>query len=89
MDFEHIETINDWDQWKKTLAKAVNVGQMVGISDETISKIGAKIGTILSSSVDPENKEQRLLQELWKVGEDEDRQVLSKLIVKMVQSDQH
>lgn len=87
MEFENTDIINDWRHWKDTIAKAVDLGQMAGLSDETISKVGTKIGNILSSSVDPENREQRLLKELWTVGEDEDRQTLSKLIVKMVQSD--
>ncbi|NLK97575.1 DUF3243 domain-containing protein [Defluviitalea saccharophila] len=89
MDYENTNTINDWGNWKNTIAKAVDLGQIVGLSDETISKVGTKIGNILNASVDPENGEQRLLKELWSVADDEDRQTLSKLIVKMVQSDDH
>lgn len=33
------------------------------------------------------NREQRVLQELWKAGDDNDRKALSRMIVKMVQND--
>jgi len=86
MDYENINRMSDWNHWKNTISKAVNLGQMAGLSDETISKVGTKIGNILNASVDPENREQRLIKELWNVADDEDKQTLSKLIIKMVQS---
>jgi len=87
MEINNSETFGEWDQWKGTLAKTVSIAEIVGLSQKTIEKIAVKIGNILSSSVDPENREQRLLQELWIVADDDDRMVLSKLIVKMLQTD--
>lgn len=87
MDLENSETLSDWNKWKSTLAKAVNFGQSIGLSEGTIDKIALKIGNMLTATIDPENREERLLQELWKVGDDEDRKVLSKLIVKMLETD--
>lgn len=83
----HNDNFNDWNKWKSTLHKAVNLGETIGLSEDTIEGIGTKIGNILSANVDPENREQRVLQELWKVGDDDDRKILSKMIVKMVQID--
>lgn len=87
MEFKNSETLGEWDKWKHTLAKAVNLGQTVGLSEKTIDNIAYRVGNMLSASVDPENREQRVLQELWKVGDDNDRKTLSKLIVKMVETD--
>lgn len=87
MDFESSETLSDWSKWKQTLSKAVNIGEAVGLSQNTINNIAMKLGNTLSSVVDPENREQRVLQELWKVGDDEDRKTLAKLVVNMVQTD--
>lgn len=90
MEFKYNETINEWDKWKEALAKAVNFGEKIGFSDETIEKIGYKIGNFLSEKVDPENREQRLLQELWKSGNNEDKKALTGMIANMVQSgDKH
>jgi len=87
MEINESESFSHWEKWKGTLAKAVSLAEMVGMSEKTIDKIALKIGTALSAKVDPENREQRLLQELWKVGDDKDRAVLAKLVVKMLETD--
>lgn len=87
MDFESSKTLGEWDKWKGTLAKAVNLGEAVGMSEKTVDNIAYKVGSFLSSSVDPENREERLLQELWRAGDDADRKTLAKVIVKMVETD--
>ena len=75
--------IDDWDQWKKTLGKAINLGETVGMSDKTIVNIAERVGTFLSNNVDPRNKEERVLKELWDVAEENDREVLAKLVTKI------
>lgn len=87
MEINKTDSLTHWDKWKGTIDKAVNLGQTVGMSENTIQNIGVKIGDFLAVNVDPENREQRVLQELWKVGDDSDRKALSKMIVKMVQTD--
>lgn len=85
MDLENVKTLSDWDKWKATLGKAVNVGERIGMSESTIDGIAAKVGDFLSANVDPENREQRVLQELWRSGDDTDRKTLAKMLVNMVQ----
>jgi hypothetical protein len=87
VDFKNSETLSDWDKWKSTLAKAVNIGETVGLEESTIDKMAYRVGNMLSAAVDPENKEERVLQELWRAGDDEDRKVLAKLVVNMVRVD--
>ncbi|MEB3102634.1 DUF3243 domain-containing protein [Paenibacillaceae bacterium T2] len=71
-------------KWKDFLAERVNEAQRAGMSDETISKLAYQIGEFLSDKIDPQNKEERLLKELWEAGNDEERKTLSRLMVKMV-----
>jgi len=87
VDFKNSETLSDWSKWKSTLAKAVNIGETVGLEESTIDKVAYRVGNVLSAAVDPENREERVLQELWRAGDDEDRKVLAKLVVNMVQVD--
>ncbi|HPF44797.1 MAG TPA: DUF3243 domain-containing protein [Syntrophomonadaceae bacterium] len=87
MELNQSETFSHWEQWKKTLAKTVSVAETVGMSEKSIDKIALKIGDILTDKVDPENREQRLLQELWRSGDENDRAVLARLIVDMVKTD--
>lgn len=87
MDLENVKTLSDWDKWKNALGKAVNLGQKVGMSENTIDAIATKVGDFLSANVDPENREQRAMQELWRSGDDDDRKALAKMMVNMVQRD--
>ncbi|MDF2592818.1 MAG: hypothetical protein K0S75_2284 [Clostridia bacterium] len=89
MDLKNIDMISDWDKWKQTLGSAVNIGQKIGLSENTIDTIGTKVGDLLNANVDPENREQRVLQELWRSGNDDDRKTLTKMLVNMVQKDNH
>lgn len=74
---------HDWDNWKRTLAGAIDIGETVGLSDKTITKIAEKVGTYLSNNVDPRNPEERLLKEMWSAAEGKDKETLAKIIVKM------
>ncbi|MFW5972028.1 MAG: DUF3243 family protein [Bacillota bacterium] len=82
-----IEQFSDWDKWKKTLAQAINVGHKVGLKDETIINIGSKIGDFLDWNTDPENKEQRVIKEMWDLADEEEKKIMTKLLVKMVMSE--
>ncbi|MDF2678537.1 MAG: hypothetical protein K0Q97_2889 [Bacillota bacterium] len=75
--------MDDWDAWKETLGKAVNLGKTVGMSDHTITNVAENIGTFLSGTMDPRNKEERLLKELWDVSDENDRHTLAKLVTKI------
>lgn len=74
---------NDWNQWKDTLGKAVNLGEDIGLKDKTINNIAQGIGSFLSDHIEPRNDEERLLKELWDVANEHDRHVIAKLVVKM------
>ena len=75
--------IDDWDDWKNILGKAVNLGETIGMSENTINKVAERIGTFLSNNIEPRSNEERLLKELWDVGDDVDRQTLAKLVTKI------
>lgn len=87
MDLNNIDTINDWDKWKEALSKAVSVGETVGLSDDTLKNLGVKVGEFLASNVDPENHKQRVLKELFDVGNRKEKEALTSMIIKMVQQD--
>ncbi len=82
-----MDNFTHWDRWKGTLSKAVSIAEAVGMSNTAIEKIALKIGDFLSANIDPENREQRLMQELWKVGDDQERTVLTRLLIKVLQTD--
>jgi hypothetical protein len=79
-----MEIMDNWHDWKKTLGKAVDLGETVGMSDKTITNISKKVGTYLSDHVEPHNDEERLLKEMWNAADEDDRKVLAKIVVKNV-----
>jgi hypothetical protein len=89
MDMERMDNLNDWEKWKRSLGKAVKIGEKVGLSEDTIDSIGTKVGDFLTANVDPENREQRLLNELWRSGDDQDRRSLTRMLINMVQKEVH
>lgn len=76
--------MKDWHDWKETLGKAVDLGETVGFSDKTITKTAERVGTFLSNNIDPRNDEERLLKQLWDAADEKDREILAKLVVKIV-----
>lgn len=75
--------LKDWHDWKETLGTAVNLGETVGMSNNTITNIAEKVGTYLSNNVDPRNDEERLLKQMWDAASEEERKTLANVIVKI------
>ena len=76
--------LENWHKWKSTLGTAVNIGEGLGLSDSTINNASYMVGNFLTSFVEPRNKEEALLKSLWKEADEEERKVLAKIIVKLV-----
>jgi len=87
MELKNTDNFSSWTKWKKTLSNAINISEAAGMSEKTVEKIGYRIGNILNAAVDPENREQRVLQELWKSADNEDRHALTRMIINMVKTD--
>ena len=76
--------MENWHNWKQTLGSAVNLGEGLGLSEDTINNASYMVGNFLTSFVEPRNKEEALLQKLWKEADEDERKSLAKVIVKMV-----
>ncbi len=76
--------LETFDKWKSFLSERVNQAQAAGMGEETISKLAYQIGEFLEDKVDPKNGEERLLQQLWQVGSEEERKTMARMMVKLV-----
>ncbi|MFW5988158.1 MAG: DUF3243 domain-containing protein [bacterium] len=79
-----VERFENWDKWKQTIGQAVDLGQRIGLSEDTIVNIGSRIGNFLDKEADPENREQRVIKEMWDMADEEEQKSLTRLIVRMV-----
>lgn len=77
-------TLDSFEQWKQFLSQRVNEAKNAGASESAISSAAQGIGNFLSTKVDPRNREQRLLKELWDCGSQEEQRSLASMITKMV-----
>jgi len=78
--------LTDFGTWKHFLAERVSQAKKIGMTEDTITSLAYEIGTFLEEKVDPKNEEQRVLKELWDVGDEADRKALAGLMVKLVQN---
>jgi hypothetical protein len=73
-----------FDRWKEFLNERVQQSEQSGMGEETINKLAVHIGEFLSNKVDPENSQERVLKELWDVADQQEKQTIARLMVKLV-----
>ncbi|MDB4867814.1 MAG: hypothetical protein JWR03_2147 [Cohnella sp.] len=77
--------LNNFDTWKKFLGNRVAAAKNMGIGEDEIAKLAYEIGQFLEQKIDPENREERVLKELWDAGNDAERQTMASLMVKVAE----
>ncbi|GAB7388317.1 DUF3243 domain-containing protein [Bacillaceae bacterium] len=80
-----MSVLKDFGQWKNFLADRVRQAQKMGMNEETMAEIAAEIGDYLAAKVDPQNDEERLLKDLWDVGNEEEQKAMASMMIKYVQ----
>ncbi len=76
--------LENFEQWKSFLNERVQQAESAGLSETTIEDMAFQIGSYLAEDVNPQNREQRVLQELWKVGSSQEQKALADMMVKLV-----
>ncbi|PLR96084.1 DUF3243 domain-containing protein [Bacillus sp. T33-2] len=79
------EILSNFDEFKRYLSKRIQLGKTAGLDDEQLAVTAQKIADYLAENVEPRNSEEKLLQELWKVGTEEEQHMLSHMLVKLAQ----
>lgn len=78
------EILKDFEEFKDYLKKQVNRGKKLGLDDGKLVKSAAILGDYLKKHEEPQNSEEMLLQELWSVADEDEKQHLAQLLVKLV-----
>ena len=85
MDSEKKDDIlQNFDNFTEYLEGKVELGKKLGMDEEKLAQSAEKVGDYLSRREEPRNREEKLLQELWKVGNEEQRHQLAHMLVKLV-----
>ncbi|HEY2494589.1 MAG TPA: DUF3243 domain-containing protein [Paenibacillus sp.] len=78
--------LSDFEVFQSYLSKRIRLAESIGLNDEQLARTAEKIAEYLSENEAPRNREEKLLQELWKVGTEEERHKLSHMLVKLAQT---
>lgn len=81
------DILANFNQFKQYLSDKVEIGEKMGLSEERLAQITEKVADYLAKNEDPKNREEQVLQELWKVGEKEERHMLAHMLLRMVQKE--
>jgi hypothetical protein len=76
--------LSSFEEFKSYLHSKVEIGEKMGMSEETLAKTAEKVADYLAANEEPRNSEENLLRELWKVGEQEERHKLAHMLVRLV-----
>ncbi|TYP72496.1 DUF3243 domain-containing protein [Paenibacillus methanolicus] len=82
------EILADFEQFRSYLSKRVKMAEAIGLSEEQLAVAAQKVAQYLAEHEQPRNAEENLLQQLWKVGEEQERHALAHLLVKLAQNKQ-
>ncbi|MCY8232127.1 DUF3243 domain-containing protein [Priestia endophytica] len=80
---EKEQILQNFEEFKNYLGDKVEKGQKLGLSKEAVAKSAKKVADYLAKNEEPKNREEYLLQQLWKVGEEEDRHHLARMLVRL------
>ncbi|MGF7049010.1 hypothetical protein J2T13_003518 [Paenibacillus sp. DS2015] len=78
----------DFEEFQSYLNKRLRLAESIGLNEEQLARTAEKIAGYLSENEAPRNREEKLLQELWKVGTQEERHKLSHMLVKLARVSQ-
>jgi hypothetical protein len=82
---EREQILQNFDAFKEYLGKRIAMGESIGLGEEQMAKIAEKVADYLAAKEEPRNREEKLLQELWNVGKEEERHMLAHMLVRLAQ----
>jgi hypothetical protein len=79
------DALTSFDDFREYLSGKVRLGEKLGMDEEQLANSAQKVADYLADKEPPRNSEERLLQELWKVGTEEEQHKLAHMLVRLVQ----
>jgi hypothetical protein len=79
------DALTSFDDFREYLSGKVNLGKSLGMDEEQLANSAQKVADYLAHKESPKNSEERLLQELWSVGTEEEQHKLAHMLVRLVQ----
>ncbi|MGO4887715.1 DUF3243 domain-containing protein [Anaerobacillus sp. MEB173] len=82
-----MSVLDNWEQWKDFLGDRLHQAQQEGMNQNVISDVAMQVGDYLAKQVEPQNEQERVLQQLWNVATPEEQHAIANMMVKLVQNE--
>ncbi|MFG6120136.1 DUF3243 domain-containing protein [Thalassobacillus sp. B23F22_16] len=80
------DIMQNFQNFKDYLGDQVNKGEKLGLGEEGLTKGAKRVGDYLAKNEDPRNREEKLLNELWKFADEDERKHMAHVLVKLADS---
>lgn len=77
--------LEHFNSFQTYLGKRIQLAQRIGMNEEQLALAAEKVADYLAKHEEPRNSEEKLLSELWRVGNKEERHKLAHMLVKLAQ----
>lgn len=84
-DGEKERILSNFDSFQAYLNKRIQLAQSIGLNEEQLAQTAERVAGYLAANEEPRNSEEKLLQELWKVGTQEEQHKLAHMLVKLAE----
>ncbi|CDN42738.1 Putative uncharacterized protein [Paenibacillus sp. P22] len=79
------QILASFGEFKSYLGNRIDLARRIGLDEEQLAVAAEKVADYLAKHEEPRNSEEKLLQELWKVGKDDERHKLAHMLVRLSQ----
>ncbi|MGP4060324.1 DUF3243 domain-containing protein [Halobacillus litoralis] len=77
------DILNSFSSFKDYLGDKVHKGEKLGLGEEGLTKGAKRVGDYLADHEEPRNREEKVLNELWNVANEEERKHIAHVLVKL------
>lgn len=81
-----MSVLDNFSTWKSFLKDRVEAASSHGMSNEAMRNVAQHVGDYLSEHVTPENKEEKVLKELWEAASEEEQRAIASAMIKLVKA---
>lgn len=81
-----MSVLDNFEQWKGFLGERLEQAEGKGLNSAAVSDMAFRIGDYLANEVEARNDQEKLLAELWKVADEQEKHAIANLMIKLVQN---
>lgn len=82
-----MSVLDNFEEWKQFLGQRLSGAESEGMASGAQTEMAYRIGDFLADEIEPQNREERLLKELWQIADENEQHMMAHLMIKLVQQD--